>query len=190
MVEIPAGLDQTFNAILHRIDAQLERSRTRARKALMLIHGAQRPLSSKELIQALDMDSRGEIRAGGLTTDTILDECQNFVVLDRKLDVFRFAHLSVNDFVKELFFEGVAHANMAEICLESLLWQKWQVALVKYALRYWDVHIRSSNTNNREYSLKLIKLQKDLLQPGKDSGHLLTHWPVLIATLSDIAKLS
>lgn len=61
-----------------------------------------------------------------LLNETVLDLCANLVVLDNGLDVFRFAHLSVREFLetKGKFDAASNHAIAAECCLRYLLYAK------------------------------------------------------------------
>lgn len=78
------------------------------------------PLTTRDFLLALEFC--GEERAS-LSVEAVLDLCANFVVLDTELDVFRFAHLSVREFLekKEGFDAASNHAVAAECCLRYLL---------------------------------------------------------------------
>ena len=58
-----------------------------------------------------------------MTRDQLLDLCCNFVIHDDKLDVFRFAHLSVQEFLETLpqFLTTTSHSLIAEHCLAYIL---------------------------------------------------------------------
>ena len=78
------------------------------------------PLKTKSFLLALEY--YGE-ESTSITTEVLLDLCANFVVLDTELDVFRFAHLSVREFLerKKEFDAASWHAVAAECCLRYLL---------------------------------------------------------------------
>lgn len=60
---------------------------------------------------------------GDITIDDILDLCNNFVVYDDQLDVFRFAHLSVREFLEKLpdFMQISCCRLTAECCLLQII---------------------------------------------------------------------
>lgn len=57
-----------------------------------------------------------------LSAEDLVDLCSNFVVLDTALDVFRFAHLSVREFleIKDDYEPDRNHAVIAKLCLKYL----------------------------------------------------------------------
>jgi len=82
---------------------------------------AQRRLKPAELIIAVAMNL--PISPSAVTKEKILDLCRNFVVFDEGSDVFRFAHLSVQEFLEKKpdFLWPTTHAFAAEACLVSVL---------------------------------------------------------------------
>ena len=58
-----------------------------------------------------------------VSRETILDLCFNLVIIDKALDVFRFAHLSVREFLetKSAYEVSQAHATIAKGCLSLLI---------------------------------------------------------------------
>jgi hypothetical protein len=55
-----------------------------------------------------------------MKTDTILRFCQNFLIFDKGLDVFRFAHLTVEEYLETKLMDLESHVYIAEICLPLL----------------------------------------------------------------------
>ena len=82
---------------------------------------AQRPMRSSEFCTAVAMNL--SILSEFITTENILDLCSKFVVLDRGLDTFRFAHLSVREFLEKRpeYSQNSCHILAAEICLLQLI---------------------------------------------------------------------
>ena len=58
-----------------------------------------------------------------VTSDQILDFCCNLVVLDTQLDTFRFAHLSVREFMEkqEDYADSCCNVLAAETCLLAII---------------------------------------------------------------------
>ena len=70
--------------------------------ALRLLLCLQEPLKSRDFIQTLKHCREEE---PDLSSELLLDLCFNFVIQDCELDIFRFAHLSVQEFleIKDIF---------------------------------------------------------------------------------------
>ncbi len=64
-----------------------------------------------------------DIAFEGITIDHILDLCHNFVLYDEELDVFRFAHLSVREFLEKrpAFDQIPCNLLAAESCLLQII---------------------------------------------------------------------
>ena len=64
-----------------------------------------------------------ETAEGDISVDNLLDLCNNFVVYDEAQDVFRFAHLSVREFLekKPEFAEASCNCVAAECCLLQII---------------------------------------------------------------------
>lgn len=82
---------------------------------------AQRSLKSAELVTAVTINL--SISPLELTTERVLELCRNFIVFDEGMDVFRFAHLSVQEFLERRpgFLKSSSHALAAEASLISVL---------------------------------------------------------------------
>ena len=63
------------------------------------------------------------ISDGEISVDSLLELCNNFVVYDEGLDVFRFAHLSVREFLEQLpeFTKVPCYSLAAECCLLQIV---------------------------------------------------------------------
>ena len=107
---------ETFNQKLESYE-QVERSTTEGAMRLLLC--LQEPLPSDDFVLALSYSTEHQVE---LCSDTILDLCSDFIVIDNELDVFRFAHLSVREFLESL--EGYEphrnHAIAVGCCLRYL----------------------------------------------------------------------
>ena len=89
--------------------------------ALSWLLCAQRTLSSAEFLVALSVTAQRPFRR--LTKEHVLQMCSNMIVLDSSLDTFRFAHLSVREFLEKRPEYSAAQTNSvaAERCLLELL---------------------------------------------------------------------
>lgn len=117
-----------------------------------------------------------------LTIESILNLCSNFVVFDTGQDVFRFAHLSVREYLesKSEYTWKLANSDAAETCLYTLLVHSQPYRLSKqgginlpstheipigkflhskfysYAATFWSSHVKSAG--NMRFSHTLQKL--------------------------------
>ncbi|KAH8149549.1 uncharacterized protein LAJ45_06177 [Morchella importuna] len=90
----------------------------------------------------------------------ILDACQNLIVYDEKLDTVRFAHFSVQEYLRRHpeFGTEIGHKRMAEICLKSFTYEydtEVERLYLPYDLRryttfHWASHVRLSGLQGVE----------------------------------------
>jgi hypothetical protein len=82
---------------------------------------AQRTMSSAEFVAALSVTAQRSFSK--LTKEHVLQMCSNMIILDSALDTFRFAHLSVREFLEKRPEYSAAKTNSvaAERCLLDLL---------------------------------------------------------------------
>lgn len=94
--------------------------RSIAEAALRLLLCLERQLSTKDFLVVLSYSQDDIIE---LSTEELLDLCFNFVIEDSEADVFRFAHLSVRDFLETRhgFSREENNATSAKCCFQYLL---------------------------------------------------------------------
>lgn len=172
---------ETFSRILATIKSQSVNKSTLAQKVLSIILYAQRPLSPNEIIDALYIKPRQMEWKGnnGLTEMAIIAACKNLVVIDRELGVLRFAHLSIQDFLRGQFEPSHGHTQLAEICLTLLCWPNYgneyqevrtgePAPFAAYSIQNWAAHSRLSDNCRDSTALEerpLARLQKEFLRP-------------------------
>ena len=119
-----------------------------------------------------------------ISSETLLDLCANFVILDSELDVFRFAHLSVREFLekKEGFDAASNNAITAESCFRFLLDVEPRYGVItedgwiiddeegsgdqsraifwnpchEYISLYWPFHLHESSAHRHGHPLKAL----------------------------------
>jgi ankyrin repeat protein len=148
---LPSSLAGSYDIIYKMILNLGPASKSMAVKALKWLICAKRSLQSQELIAAISVDSDGKYHS--LSNEGLLDACCNMIVLDSELNIFRFAHLSVKEYLEcsEDYSFIDTHALALERSLDTYLFG-WEVAspmelTVKqnsifrpYADFYWPVH--------------------------------------------------
>jgi hypothetical protein len=119
---LPPKLEDLYLAIYEKFkNYPAEADRRISKNALALLLCAQRKLSSAEFLNALSMTPDGHV--GIISKNQMLDTCCNLVVFDGTLDTFRFAHLSVREFLEKHPEYDVTCVNAiaAETCLQQLI---------------------------------------------------------------------
>jgi hypothetical protein len=125
--DLPDSLTRAYDEIYQCILNQKKSAPQLALNAFRWVKFSYEPLASKTLLDAVSsqVSKSGEYWQGPIETDTILKVCQNLLVLDERLDTFRFAHLSVEEFLETKFTaagttEADCHAYIAKTCLSLL----------------------------------------------------------------------
>ncbi|KAF8418312.1 hypothetical protein EV426DRAFT_679796 [Tirmania nivea] len=102
LTALPKTLTLAYGEIYEGILAQEGSAPQIALNAFWWIQCSNEPLSSETLLDAVtvEIDSSGRFsQTGPATTEQLLTVCQNFIILDKKLNTFQFAHLSVNKYL-------------------------------------------------------------------------------------------
>ena len=115
---MPPKLEQLYEELYHKAlnESQGEVGRSIISNTLKWLLCAQRPMKTSEFCTAVVWKI---VPAEELTKEKVLDLYYNFVVFDDNLDVFRFAHLSVREFLeKQAEYIAIScHLFAAETCL-------------------------------------------------------------------------
>ena len=107
------------------------------------------------------------------SNDILLDMCCNLVVLDVELDVFRFAHLSVREYIEDLdeYTNIEIHKLAAERCIDTYICKtltEQNNVLTPYATFYWPVHcqyIKCHLTDKLKGKIRQFTLQDGGVSP-------------------------
>ena len=129
---LPTTLKESYDVIFSRVKTLGSQSWLIANSALKWLLSAQRPLNTAEFITAVAVDFNGQ--AIPLSKTQLLNICCNMVVVDAELDLFRFAHLSVQEYI-----EG--HDEYIDINIHSHPLERF------LALFVHDVALRTGNKN-------------------------------------------
>jgi len=184
--QLPDELDGVYSIIVGQIHNGSAWSMPLAKKALRWMLHAQQALGSHELIKALSADS--DASRSSVTVDLLLNICCNLVMYDSELDVVRFVHLSVREYLEqgqEEYEMCLSHASIAVACLQSCLHgskPKRKVQLrnsqnktfYDYAMVYWPLHCANSGKYRLEGQLS--KLFMSFLYDGKRTSRYYRDW--------------
>lgn len=149
---LPATLYELYRDILERIDRIAPHGRILATKTLKWLLCAREPLRLlllPEMLQSSEGDSRPFMQ-------DILDLYCNLVVFDDSLDVFRFCHASVREFLElqpRFSFQNV-NIHATQECVKLVLRSfnapiTSQLEFTMYAREFWIEHYIVLNSQSR-----------------------------------------
>ncbi|KAI9772569.1 MAG: hypothetical protein M1839_002451 [Geoglossum umbratile] len=160
MGKLPRDLADIYPMIYEQVSELGPRSHSVAVRALKWLLCAERPLSAAEFIAAASVDSEGVHTR--VSESQMLELCCNLIVLDTDLNIFRFAHLSVREYLekREEYALASTHATAAERCLVVCLANSRFTHLVpeaatanrifeNYAVLHWATHCQMSGGQRR-----------------------------------------
>ena len=147
-----------LHAIAHkRIESSGPSSRALAERTLKWLLYANRPLQVDEFIAAVSVDPNGN--CGEMGYRAVLNVCSNLVILDAELNIFRFAHLSVREYLETRDDYAAISSNylIARRCIAPYITGRSRNSTLRYATRqnqvlqayaalYWPVHYQAAGT--------------------------------------------
>ena len=147
---LPGDLADTYAQIFEHVGRLAPQSRVIADRSLKWLLCQATELSEAEFLAAVSIGTDRE--SVNITRERILFICGNLVMFDHALKVFRFAHLSVREYLEAQpnFTLGIAHALGAEISLLICLHRYTELAAKyvrtfrPYAFVYWLYHCREA----------------------------------------------
>ena len=115
--KLPQSLTLIYVKIYEQMSDVSRASRVILERSLKWLLCMQKRLSTAEFVAAVSINLDGTV--GKVSKELILHICSNFVVLDTELDTFRFAHLSVVEFLESQTEYALtwANATAAETCI-------------------------------------------------------------------------
>lgn len=182
--ELSEGLEESYQRVYTQILALDQDDSAMARKAISWLLCGKRHLSTSEFITAvcLDTDTTPAKIRDLITKETLLDLCQNLVVLDKELDIFRVAHLSVREFFerKDGFGKHDVSAVALDVCIAALVndaglgtWD-FTGSFKFYAQVYWPDHCEGLGPQGPPEPLR-SKVKSFLLE-GQVASSAFTKW--------------
>jgi len=120
--ELPITLRNAYQQIYDRILAQQPGPRRIALNAFRWIKFSCEPVCSETLLDAASVviSPSGEFSHEPIQQNVLLKACHNLVILDKSLNVFRFAHLSVEEFFDVTLSTEDSHSEIAHACLSLI----------------------------------------------------------------------
>ncbi|SPJ73916.1 uncharacterized protein FTOL_03646 [Fusarium torulosum] len=188
---LPQTLEELYKEIFQKIENYPSASdRQYAKHTLSWLLCAQRKLSSAEFLTAVSM----AVPHQQLQSSQILDFCCNLVVLDTQLDTFRFAHLSVREFLEKQagYASSFSNGLAAETCLVTmfgLATDRFSVSVLsklgyhggidktqlkKYSYAFWAPHCQAAAERRKQGQLR--ELLQEFTQPEMTVGSAISKW--------------
>lgn len=130
MRQNPQKLLELYDETYYRsLKSRAEEEQTLINNALRMLLCLQVPLRTADFIFALC-----SCEDASLAPEDLVDLCSSFVTIDTELNIFRFAHLSVREFLetKDDYEPDRNHALVAELCLRYL-----SSSVIIQATKYW-----------------------------------------------------
>ena len=123
MEVLPDTLKDAYGEIYKRILDQSGSAPRLALAAFRWIQCSNEPLCSETLLDAVavEVGDQGEFsRKDTITVNGLLKVCQNLLLFDKQLNVFRFAHLSVDEYLETKLPKVDSHGEITKACLSLL----------------------------------------------------------------------
>ena len=152
--KLPRSLKQSYDLVYDQIMNSSDTTRFIATRALQWLLYAQRKLTTREFVSAISFNSQG--RRIRVDAQDILDICSSFLTLDEELDTFRFAHMSVREYLESRpdYIELEIHTMILNSCLETYaaVLAHWEFRTVlpeahrlfqNYATTSWALHFET-----------------------------------------------
>jgi len=120
---LPDTLTQVYDEIYKHIVAQKGSAPRVALNAFRWIQCSCEPIRTQTLLDAITVEigQSGEFsREDTIKVNDLLRTCHNLIIMDEGLDVFRFAHLSVNEYLETQLPRVDSHGTIAKVCLSLL----------------------------------------------------------------------
>ncbi|KAL9612145.1 MAG: hypothetical protein Q9167_003261 [Letrouitia subvulpina] len=168
---LPRSLDEMYSLIL---DKTLHMERFGLTVAEMALRWLLYAIEAGSMITRALCAAASSMKSCDLSIQNILDTCSNLVSYDKRTDTFRFAHLSVREFLesKPGYGRGEATISILKVLnkgklgeqsiIGHLRYRKWcrhvpeLLSLKTYALRYWAYHFNTLDEQNKRIFLSMI----------------------------------
>ncbi|KAI1864951.1 uncharacterized protein JN550_008497 [Neoarthrinium moseri] len=188
---LPPTLEALYQELLDKIRAYTaDADRQYARNTLVWLLCGRRRLSLNEFLAAVSIIP--DHPPSAVTKGQILQLCHNLITFDSTQDSFRFAHLSVREFLENdyNFNQMATNSIVADCCRWALMsWTKPVISdnsdtttfavarledIQRYANTYWAEHYQAAGEHRKQGSL-YERMQDFLSDTATDSAFVLWH---------------
>ncbi|KAI9787365.1 MAG: hypothetical protein M1816_007651 [Peltula sp. TS41687] len=204
--KLPNDLKKAYDEIYDNIRDKPGSALEIAERAFEWVMCSGIPLSPVQLVAAVCQDpTTDNLDAVDIRIDFVIKACSNLLVIDPQLQVCRFSHLSVQEYLEIHRLKPVqAHNLVARVCLRVLsdddlnrhgleLSPKYQALerdenvdsglrkLLEYSRLYWPLHVQSCE--EAEDDEQLSTLLMDFLGSMNESGIAYRRWHAALALM-------
>jgi len=145
---LPDTLTEVYGEIYKHIVAQKGSAPRLALNAFRWIQCSYEPIRTQTLLDAITVEigQSGEFsREDTIKVNDLLRACHNLIILDEGLNVFRIAHLSVDEYLETQLPRVDSHGTIAKVCLSLLCtsshWGDYDAFLQTYKGDYHNRHL-------------------------------------------------
>lgn len=185
---LPPTLFQLYSVVMERIDNIAPRGRALANKTLRWLLCAREPLTSAILTEILEYDPHDDTQGFRISKEEVLSLCCNLVVLDNALDVLRFAHASIREYLeaqprfdyRDINVQAAEEAFYFTRGGRNLPFTIGQGDFAEYAGIYWIIHYRDLDFSFRS-SHHLSSAAKKFFNQGMVGNNSFTPWKKSLA---------
>ncbi|KAL6400866.1 hypothetical protein AUP68_16584 [Ilyonectria robusta] len=146
---LPRTLAELYKEVLSKIENfEATADRRVARNALSWMLCSRKRLRSDDFLVAVSLTR--DRSTSTISRDQLLGLCCNLVDFDSALNMFRFSHLSVREFLEdqEMYRAASVNAIVAEACLSHIMGVTAEIApptpLLKYSSYFWAAHAQEA----------------------------------------------
>ncbi|KAL4894380.1 ankyrin repeat-containing domain protein [Aspergillus ambiguus] len=122
---LPEDLEKAYDEIWEEIESLEEPDKTLAKRALIWVMAAHKPMKTNMLLSAIRVGSKDDdpFLADEIDEQGLLSLCNNFLVIDSRMGVWRFSHLSVTEYLqtRRNWTLAQAHCHAATACLSFFI---------------------------------------------------------------------
>ncbi|EUC43671.1 hypothetical protein COCMIDRAFT_38402 [Bipolaris oryzae ATCC 44560] len=198
MGRLPPDLREQYNQVYNKLSTiPGDYRQTIFKNALCWLLSARTTLPTDRFLAAVTTIPH-EDKKIPISLETILEYCNNFIVHDSQLDTFRFAHLSVREFLEESpqFSKPSCNNMITEACLWIVLCKHpkpttqklfrhvgWTLEIepsvveaLDYAQCYWPTHCRAAGNRRKSGTLSVVLKHLFLDERDKGESSLMALW--------------
>ncbi|KAF9884807.1 hypothetical protein FE257_001223 [Aspergillus nanangensis] len=99
---LPSDLKNAYDEAWEQVESLEEPDKTLTNRAMLWVMAADTPLTTSQLLYAVRLNTTGEmpLLADEIDEQGLLSLCNNLLTIDSQLNVWRFAHLSVREYLE------------------------------------------------------------------------------------------
>lgn len=207
MGQLPETLKEAYDEIYQKIRAQKGSPPKIADRAFQWVMCSREPLSPALLTAAVCQDPATDASDSvDIDPSGVVDACSNLLIIDEKLNLVRFSHLSVQEYFESHHWkQSEINSLLAKVCLSLLISPLKEFSLLdhyyskysykedgiykitKYASFHWMTHVQQHGDDNVDARLSTLLMR--FLGSMNESGLAYINWHEFIKSYNRRSKL-